>query len=210
MIIKVCGLHEADNIRAVEQAGADWFGFIFYHQSPRFIDNPPAYLPTRGKRIGVFVHPAFREVVERVKQFGLDAVQFHGKASPEICQAFRDRGLTVIRALPVTPEFVAETAAYTGHIDYFLFDTPTLSFGGSGRLYDWDLLHRYNGPTPFLLSGGLSPQLIPELQHFGHPHLAGYDLNSGFETAPGIKDAAAVKQFINQLSTRNEQDKATL
>ncbi len=210
MIIKVCGLGEANNIRAVEEAGAHWFGFIFYPQSPRFIDKRPAYLPKRGKRVGVFVHPSYREVLERVKQFELDAVQFHGNASPEICQTFKDRGIIVIRALPTKPDFVAETAAYTKHIDYFLFDTPTLSFGGSGRSYDWTLLKRYKGPVPFLLSGGLSLSLLPELQKFSHPNLAGYDLNSGFEIAPGIKDAAAVQQFIRQISIYNEQNKATL
>lgn len=199
MIIKVCGLRDADNIRSVEESGADWFGLIFYSKSPRYVEAPPAYLPSKGKRVGVFVHPQYREVVEHVKTFGLQAVQFHGTASPEMCQTFHDRGLTVIRALPATETFVAETAEYTGKVDYFLFDTPTLKFGGSGRSYDWSLLHRYPGPTPFLLSGGLSPQSLPQLQQFSHPYLAGYDLNSGFELAPAVKDAAALKLFIDQI-----------
>ncbi len=196
MIIKVCGLREADNIRAVEQAGADWAGFIFYPSSPRFVDTVPGYLPDSCRRVGVFVHPTYREVKQRVKQFGLQAVQLHGKASAEMCRCFRDEGLTVIRALPAVDTFVADTAEYVGSVDYFLFDTPTLRFGGSGRSYDWSLLSRYPGPTPFLLSGGLSPQSVDELRKFRHPCLAGYDLNSGFETAPGVKDAAAVAQFV--------------
>ncbi len=200
MIIKVCGLRDAENIREVEQSGAIWFGFIFYPRSPRYVETPPAYLPASGKRVGVFVHPQFREVVEHVRDYGLQAVQFHGKASPEMCQTFRDRGLTVIRALPVTDAFVSETAQYTGKVDYFLFDTPTLKFGGSGRSYDWSLLHRYPGPTPFLLSGGLSPQSLESLRQFAHPQLVGYDLNSGFEIAPALKDVAALKQFIENLN----------
>lgn len=122
MIIKVCGLRDADNIRAVEEAGADWTGFIFYPRSPRFVSEVPTYLPQHAKRVGVFVHPQFRDVVEKVKAFGLQAVQFHGTASPDMCQTFRERGLTVIRALPATDDFVAETAEYTHKIDYFLFD----------------------------------------------------------------------------------------
>lgn len=199
MIIKVCGLREAENIRAVEAAGADWLGFIFYPKSPRFVDEAPAYLPERSRRVGVFVHPDFVEVVNRVRQFGLHAVQFHGTASPDVCRVFRERGLTVIRALPVTETFVSETAQYVGKVDYFLFDTPTLKFGGSGRTYDWSLLRRYPGPTPFILSGGLSPEAAADVKRFRHPLCAGYDLNSGFETAPGLKDAGAVKQFVEYV-----------
>lgn len=199
MIIKVCGLREPDNIRAVETTGADWFGFIFYPPSPRYVDVVPAYLPQHGIRVGVFVHPQYMDVVERIKQFNLQAVQFHGMASPDMCATFKQRGVTVIRALPATDEFVAETAEYTNKIDYFLFDTPTLKFGGSGQSYDWTRLQRYTGPTPFLLSGGLSPQSFEALQNFHHPLLAGYDLNSGFEIAPALKDAASLKLFIERI-----------
>lgn len=203
-LIKVCGMRNAENIRAVEQAGPDWMGFIFYEPSPRYVAEMPAYMPQQCKRVGVFVHPQFRDVVENVKAFGLQVVQFHGTASPDMCDTFKQRGLTVIRALPVTESFVADTAEYTGKIDYFLFDTPTLKFGGSGRRYNWNLLQRYTGPTPFLLSGGLSPQSINDIKTFKHEYLAGYDLNSGFETAPAMKDAAAIANFINIIHNGNE------
>ena len=101
-LIKVCGMRNAENIRAVEQAGPDWMGFIFYEPSPRYVAEMPAYMPQQCKRVGVFVHPQFRDVVEKVKAFGLQAVQFHGTASPDMCDTFKQRGLTVIRALPVT------------------------------------------------------------------------------------------------------------
>lgn len=208
MLIKVCGLREADNIRAVEEAGPDLMGFIFYPRSPRYVSEVPAHLPEKAGRVGVFVHPDFVEVTRRVKEYGLSAVQFHGQASAEMCQTFRERGLTVIRALPVTDTFVADTAQYTGRVDLFLFDTPTLRFGGSGRRYDWSLLGRYPGPTPFLLSGGLSPDSLDDLRTFHHPFLAGYDLNSGFETAPAVKDAAALKHFIQTI--RNERHQPTV
>lgn len=196
MIIKVCGLREAGNIRAVEAAGADWFGFIFYPRSPRYVDVPPAYLPGRGKRVGVFVNAVPEEVGCRVAQFGLQAVQLHGEASPGLCRTFRRQGLTVIRALPATGSVAEEAAPYQGAVDFFLFDTPTPQFGGSGQPYDWSVLRRYQGPAPFLLSGGISLRSLPALHAFRHPLCAGFDLNSGFETAPAVKDAAAVRQFI--------------
>lgn len=198
-LIKVCGMREANNIQAIDHLHPDWMGFIFYPQSSRYVSEVPCILPQYAKRIGVFVHPQFRDVMEHVKQYNLDAVQFHGTASPQMCATFREHGLKVFRALPVTETFVAETAEYTGKIDYFVFDNPTLKFGGSGQRYDWTLLKRYTGPTPFLLSGGLSPQLLNEIKQFHHPFLAGYDINSGFETAPALKDESAVMQFIKEI-----------
>lgn len=198
-IIKVCGMRDANNIQAIDHLHPDWMGFIFYPQSSRYVSEVPNILPQHAKRVGVFVHPQFRDVIEHVKQYNLDAVQFHGTASPQMCETFRERGLIVLRAQPVTETFVAETAEYVGKIDYFVFDNPTLKFGGSGQRYDWSLLNRYTGPTPFLLSGGLSPQLIDELKQFHHPFLAGYDINSGFEISPALKDEAAVMQFIKEI-----------
>lgn len=198
-IIKVCGMRDANNIQAIDHLHPDWMGFIFYPQSSRYVSEVPNILPQHAKRVGVFVHPQFRDVIEHVKQYNLDAVQFHGTASPQMCETFRERGLIVLRAQPVTETFVAETAEYVGKIDYFVFDNPTLKFGGSGQRYNWSLLNRYTGPTPFLLSGGLSPQLINELKQFHHPFLAGYDINSGFEISPALKDEAAVMQFIKEI-----------
>lgn len=192
-------MRDAANIRSIEQTGIDWMGFIFYPPSPRYVNEPPEYLPESVKRVGVFVHPDFQNVNNHIKQYHLQAVQFCGKASPEMCQRFRDMGILVIRVVPVTETFVSETAEYVGKVDYFLFDTPTLKFGGSGRSYNWSLLARYPGPTPFLLSGGLSPSSIDALRAFQHPCLAGYDINSGFELSPALKDVSAVINFVQQI-----------
>ena len=69
--------------------------------------------------------------------------------------------------------------------------------------YDWTLLQSYDGNVPFLLSGGLRPALLPALLRFHHPRLAGYDLNSGFETAPAIKDADAIRGFVTEMKVAN-------
>lgn len=78
MIIKVCGMRNAENIRAVELSGADWQGFIFYPISPRFVGERPDYLPARTKRAGVFVNADTGEILSRAKAFGLDLVQLYG------------------------------------------------------------------------------------------------------------------------------------
>ena len=105
------------------------------------------------------------------------------------------------KALPIDndPADLAATIAYEGRVDYFLFDTRCASYGGSGQAFDWSLLERYEGETPFLLSGGLRPESLDAIKAFHHPRLAGIDLNSGFESAPGIKDDQLLRTFIKQL-----------
>ncbi|MDO4930139.1 MAG: phosphoribosylanthranilate isomerase [Bacteroidales bacterium] len=199
MIIKVCGLREADNIRAVEKTGADWMGFIFYPRSPRYVDARPDYLPEHATRVGVFVSPRFGEVMSRVREFGLNTVQLHGEATPEMCYKLRETGLRIIRALPANELLGEATHPYLGCTDYFLFDTPTPAHGGSGVSYDWSLLQHYTGHVPFLLSGGIGPQSLTALQSLSHPAWQGIDLNSRFETAPGVKDVAALQSFIEKI-----------
>ena len=76
---------------------------------------------------------------------------------------------------------------------------PRSTAGGSGNQFDWNLLHRYNGPTPFLLSGGINPYSVKALREFRHPYFAGIDINSRFETAPGIKDVERISNFLKEL-----------
>lgn len=198
MIVKVCGMREADNIRAVEQVGPDWMGFIFYARSPRHVAVPPSVLPTRCRRVGVFVDTPADEMAFRIREMGLTAVQLHGDEGPEVCRALRSRGLIVIKALSVTTEddLCRVRPFADGLVDYFLFDTSSPQRGGSGRTFDWSILDHYDAQVPFLLSGGLRPTSLDALRRFRHPRWAGIDLNSGFETAPGVKDAEALRTFI--------------
>ena len=153
MIVKVCGLTEAENIRQVEQCGADLLGFICYDRSPRFVPRAPAYLPQTAQRIGVFVNATQAYILHRVAELGLHGVQLHGAEPPALCRALRREGLTVIKAFALRrPEDLTATEGYTDVCRYFLFDTPTPRYGGSGRAFDWALLSHYRGTVPFLLS----------------------------------------------------------
>ena len=208
MIIKVCGLRDAANVRAVKEAGADWLGFIFYEGSPRVAPLlPPEGLPKDGFRVGVFVNPTFSDILMQEATYRLQAVQLHGRIYPEMCRKLKERGLTVILAIPATGDLNAATKPYcnTRSVDYFLFDTPTPQYGGSGKAYDRSMLHTYTGHVPFLLSGGIGPDSLDELLHFHHDAWAGIDLNSRFELAPGLKDARALHTFIQQLRSLPQQ-----
>ena len=109
--------------------------------------------------------------------------------------------MRLIKAFAVAqPRDLLAASAYNGLCDYYLFDTKTPQYGGSGNRFDWNLLHRYDGPTPFLLSGGIHPYSAEAVREFHHPRLAGIDLNSRFETAPGIKDVERIEEFLNQIT----------
>lgn len=212
MIIKVCGMREPENIRAIEQAGADWMGFIFFPQSVRHVSHRPEYLPEQCRRIGVFVNESSENILLKAQEFGLHHIQLHGRETPEQCRKLKAAGLGIIKVFSIAREIdLRPVGCYEGICDYFLFDTACSGYGGSGKTFNWNILQAYRGKTPFLLSGGLRPGSLSSLLQFKHEQWAGIDLNSGFETAPALKDAAAVHTFINQLKQKyNEQNQPVI
>lgn len=196
-LIKVCGMREADNIRAVEQLGIDMMGFIFYPKSPRCVCELPAYMPHSAKRVGVFVNEDKKEIEMLADRFGLQYIQLHGNESPEYCRSLHATGLRLIKAFPIaTRKDMEGTEAYEPYCDYFLFDTRCPQHGGSGNQFDWSLLNNYKGHTPFLLSGGINAHSAAALKEIKHPRLAGFDLNSRFELKPGVKDVERINRFL--------------
>lgn len=202
MLIKVCGMRDAENIRRVAATGADWMGFIFYARSVRAMSDAES-IDCPLKRVGVFVDASPEEMMEKAVRYKLDYLQLHGSESPELCYALQKRGFAVIKAFPVATEAdLAATESYEGWADYFLFDTKCPTHGGSGKGFDWSLLTAYRGTTPFLLSGGINPESTEAVLRFRHPQFAGIDINSGFETSPGIKDAEKIKSFIETIKNK--------
>ena len=203
MIVKVCGMREAENIRAVEALGVDWMGFIFWEHSSRNVGQRPAYLPERAKRVGVFVDESLDVVCQHVEAFGLDVVQLHGSESPAYLRDLRsscDARLLIVKAFSIaTRDDLLQTSLYEGLAGYFLFDTKAQLVGGNGRKFDWSVLAHYDGSTPFLLSGGIGPDDASRLSAFSHPRLAGIDLNSRFEAAPAQKNVELLKQFLYDI-----------
>ena len=198
-MIKVCGMRKAENIREVEALGIDLMGFIFWPKSSRFVAEPPAYLPTRCKRVGVFVDENIETVKRIADEYALDYIQLHGHESPDYCAQLQ--GMHLIKAISVSGrDDIVAYKAYEGLVDYFLFDTKCPSVGGSGQQFDWTFLSAYDGDTPFLLSGGIGLNDAERVKSFHHPKCIGIDLNSRFELAPGLKDVSALHQFFNELN----------
>lgn len=199
-IIKVCGMTDGENIRQTEQLGVDFIGFIFYPRSPRFLFEMPTYLPVRSRRIGVFVNESKDNILMYADRFGLDYIQLHGNESPEFCHNLQAAGMKLIKAFSIaTPRDLSSVSAYEGLCQYYLFDTKTPQYGGSDNQFDWTLLNRYTGNTPFLLSGGINQYSAAAIRNFHHPRLAGVDINSRFESSPGLKDIGRIQTFISEL-----------
>ena len=200
MIIKVCGMRDADNIRQIERLGTDIMGFIFWPGSPRYVGEQPEYLPAETAKAGVFVNAPLEEIQARKNYFRLDYIQLHGQESPDLCARLQESGAKVIKAFPVeTAQDLSACDRYTGCCDFFLFDTRTPQHGGSGKSFPWEILASYTGETPFLLSGGIGPGDEEKINRCHHPRRAGIDLNSRFESRPGVKNPEQLKHFIENL-----------
>lgn len=210
-MIKVCGMTDSANIRAVEALGIDMMGFIFWPKSKRFCAEKPDYLPNHCKRVGVFVNASIEDVVQKYVEYGLDAIQLHGDEDKLYVRDLRKaigalpedqfHAYQLIKAVSVsdTSDFKAKCEPLVGFVDYFLFDTPSAGRGGTGKNFDWSLLNAYQYPTPFLLSGGIGLESLPKLRRFKHPFCEGFDLNSCFETEPGMKDVSKIRNFLVEL-----------
>ena len=194
------------NIAELSHLSPDYMGFIFYKNSKRFVENlsPEVLLsiPETIKKTGVFVNETLEEIEKMVRLYHLQAIQLHGEEPPELCRYFKEKGLEVLKAISIsTSEDLQKVNKYSvsACCDYFLFDTKTPLYGGSGEKYDWEILHNYAENIPFFLSGGIAPDDLPRLAAFHHPLLFGIDLNSKFENDDISKNIPQLEIFINQL-----------
>ncbi len=201
MIVKVCGMKEKKNVEALLNINPTMIGFIFYRKSPRYTERlPETKFPDNIKKTGVFVNESLPEIEKIAYNNDLDYIQLHGEESPQMCKELKMKEFGVIKAFSIEETFdFLTTEKFSPYCNLFIFDTKGKKRGGTGETFDWEILKKYKGTTPFLLSGGLSIQHIEKLKNFSHPALAGYDINSRFEKAPGIKDIKKIKYFIEEV-----------
>ncbi|GAB2868648.1 phosphoribosylanthranilate isomerase [Hymenobacter ruber] len=205
LLVKVCGMRDAATLAEVAALGPDFLGFIFAPKSPRFVGEMLApdlvrALPPTIWKVGVFVNETTENILTTAQRFGLAGVQLHGQETPAQCEELNEAGLLVMKAFSVGEKVdFASLLPYVPYCDYFLFDTKGLAPGGNGATFNWNLLQSYNLPVPYFLAGGLGLEHAAELANLRLPGLAGVDLNSGFETAPGVKDAGRLAQMLTQL-----------
>lgn len=183
--IKICGITRAEDAAFCDELGADFLGFIFVRESPRFVRaEDVAHIDTRAKRVGVF-RDAPAEEIDRVANIArLDFVQLHGSESEDVIEQI---ALPVIKAFRVGDALPdAKTKAA-----WVMFDTG----GGAGRVFDWKLLDGYSGKE-FFLAGGITPENVAAALKT-KPY--SIDVASGVESAPGVKDHAKVRELFRKV-----------
>jgi phosphoribosylanthranilate isomerase len=205
MQFKVCGITSIEQTTALQAMGVQYIGFIFYPASKRYVLKKLSladlanFKPAVVKKVGVFVNEPLEQLLHLVQAAGLDLVQLHGDESPEYCATVRQKVETikVFRVGAAVPDF----AAYESVVDYFLFDTDSALYGGTGQHFNWELIKGSTIPKPFFLSGGIGPNDIQGVQvmekTIAGKTLLALDINSQFELAPGIKDVEKIKIFTN-------------
>ena len=190
----------------------DFMGFIFYPPSPRHVGEKIADLPLHLlsgniEKVAVLVNEPLESARELVSRYKFNLVQLHGEESPEYCLELR-KNARVIKTFPVMDQLPSNLEDYLECCDFFLFDTRSEKRGGTGKSFNHEILADYKLPKPFFLGGGIGPDFYKPEPAFQHPMLYALDINSRFETQPGIKDIEMIKAFItikqnNDIRTNN-------
>ena len=208
MRVKICGITQIEQGKAIVELGADSIGFICVPESPRYVsvDRLRAIadtLPSETVKVGVFANHGVTEIVAVVQQAHLSAIQLHGTESPEFCRQLRQAirpEIELIKAFRLkSAASLAETSAYLDCVDTLLLDAyhPQI-LGGTGHTIDWQDLVQFKPAIPWLLAGGLTPDNISDALSRLQPD--GIDLSSGVERSPGDKDLAKVAQLFEAIN----------
>ena len=198
--VKICGITSVADAQATAEAGADMIGLMFAEQSPRHISLPTAVEISRAVspfilKVGVFVNPSEDLVMRAIGECGVTLLQFHGDETPEFCTQFGVMSMKAFRVRDV--ESLDQLENF--QTDAFLLDAYSKNgLGGTGEKFNWDLaVEAQKFGKPIFLAGGLTPENVAEAVRSTNPFAV--DVSSGVESAPGKKDHAKVKAFIEAV-----------
>lgn len=196
-VVKICGIMRAEDALAAETCGADAVGFVFYPESPRYIEPAKAAKISAGlgpfvTRVGVFVNESPKRIRAIAADAGLDAIQLHGDEPPSYAAGLP--GLRIIRAFRAGPGFDPETPSNWPADAYLLDACEPGAYGGTGRKGDWDVARACAERYRVILAGGLTPDNVGAAVCAVRPW--GVDVSSGVESSPGVKDHDAVRAFF--------------
>ncbi len=202
--LKICGM----KLNTVDVAALypDYLGFIFWENSKRNYTGPLETIPHQIKKVGVFVNTSIAEIIEKIKNYGLVAVQLHGNESPAFCKELKEKikKIEIIKVFSILDEFdFSILAPYEKACDFYLFDTKGKLPGGNGFTFDWAILKEYPSDKPYFLSGGIGLDELKELKSFLEIPASKYchaiDVNSKFEIESGLKDIDKLKVLKKDL-----------
>jgi phosphoribosylanthranilate isomerase len=198
-------------IDELEKIGATFAGLIYYPRSPRYALRHMTTSHIKSikniNKVGVFVNASVEEVRHMVDECRLHMVQLHGDETPKYCEKIADY-ISVVKAFRIAPGDNIEWKIkdYMEVCDMFLFDTEGAGYGGTGKKFDWNMLKGLQIGKPYFLSGGITPDDVNTIKEFSKEPVAkalfALDINSRFETAPGIKDMEKVSKFFEALNSK--------
>lgn len=203
-------MREPENIQELETLRPDFIGFIFYEKSPRYMaiaDNRKTIsgIDSSIKKVGVFVKEPIESLISKVSEFDLDLVQLHGGEDLDYCKEVKKSGIKIIKVFSVKDQLPLEQIQeFEEVVAFFLFDTKTPDYGGSGSHFDWSILNHYNSDKPFLLSGGIKNEDLDEIMKLDIPQLFALDVNSKYESAPGVKNIELIKELDKALQINED------
>ncbi len=213
MKIKVCGLRLQSNIEEVVQLQPNFIGFIFSEKSPRFVGDQLSEeyvksIPQNIKKVGVFVNASPGYILDTVKKYDLQYAQLHGNELPDMCRSLRQKGVNIIKAFSIDQNFnFTMLNNYKSFCDMFLFDTKGENPGGNGVAFDWSILSKYDNEKPFFLSGGIGPENIEAVIELSKKiRIYGIDVNSLYETEPGLKDVAKLETLFSLVRIKEKEE----
>ena len=198
--IKICGITRAQDVLAAVSSGADALGFVFYAKSPRAVTVEQArqlvnVIAPFVTVVGLFVNPSEDEVRHTLSLVPLDVLQFHGEEEPEFCSRFGRPYLKAVR-VKLGVDLVQCASRYADAQGLLLDAFIEGTHGGTGESFDWGLIP-HDLALPVILSGGLYATNVGAAIRQVKPYAV--DVSSGVESAKGIKDAAKIAAFINEV-----------
>ncbi len=202
--LKICGITRKPDALLCAEAGAGALGAIFFEKSPRNVSPAQARflfdgLPEAIARVGVFVNMPAEAMVAIAQAAGLDTVQMHGNEPTEAMEHVLQAGFHVIKVLKTTGDELLEQARkLPADVNVLVECGKGVLPGGNAATWNWADAAPLAAQRPFAIAGGLSPQNILEAAQVSHA--TGFDISSGVESAPGIKDEAAVKAFMQAMT----------
>jgi len=204
--VKICGVKSEDAAIHAINSSADYLGFIFYSQSPRnisFEDSSAIINKIKDKvsTVAVTVDPD-DSIINRVMEIGFSMIQLHGNETLERVSEIRgSSSLKIIKSFGIgSKSDLEKIKRYEEVADYFLFDAKpgeTELPGGNAETFEWSILNGFSSKKEFFLSGGLN---IENVETAVNSNLTNFfDVSSGVESSPGVKDKQKISEFINKI-----------
>ena len=195
--IKICGITNSKNALDAVDLGVDALGFVFFSESPRYIEPKKArkiinLLPSFVLRVGLFVNASKEEVLSAISDSSVNVLQFHGDEDEQFCNQFN---LPYIKATSFQDGVnLLEYCKLFTSSSAILIDTYSENMrGGTGKTFNWDLLPK-ELPLPLIVAGGLNSGNVSSLINSINPY--GVDVSGGVESDKGVKDYTMMKNFV--------------